>query len=115
MFTKLYTSTSVCYFMTISITEFFRAWWSLLDFIGIGFTLTLIPVKCARNTNLNLYLLNARGGLVVKALRYKPTARGFDSLWCHWNFSVTLLTGRTMALGSTQPLTEMSTRFISWG
>jgi len=28
---------------------------------------------------------------------------------------VTLLTGRTMALGSTQPLTEMSTRFISWG
>ena len=23
--------------------------------------------------------------------------------------------GRTMALGSTQPLTEMSTRFISWG
>jgi len=24
-------------------------------------------------------------------------------------------TGRTMALGSTQPLTEMSTRNISWG
>jgi len=23
--------------------------------------------------------------------------------------------GRTMALGSTQPLTEMSTRCISWG
>jgi len=23
--------------------------------------------------------------------------------------------GRTMALGSTQPLTEMSTRYISWG
>jgi hypothetical protein len=23
--------------------------------------------------------------------------------------------GRTMALGSTQPLTEMSTRLISWG
>jgi len=26
---------------------------------------------------------------VVKALRYKPAGRGFDSLWCHWNFSVT--------------------------
>jgi hypothetical protein len=30
---------------------------------------------------------------------------------------ITFLTpsGRTMALGSTQPLTEMSTRNISWG
>jgi len=30
-----------------------------------------------------------RGSLVVKALRYKPAGRGFDSRWCHWNFSVT--------------------------
>jgi len=30
--------------------------------------------------------LGARGGVVVKELRYKP---GFDSQWCHWNFSVT--------------------------
>jgi flagellar basal body-associated protein FliL len=29
-----------------------------------------------------------RGGVVVKALRYKPAGRGFDSRWCHWNFSV---------------------------
>jgi hypothetical protein len=28
-------------------------------------------------------------GVVVKALRYKPAGRGFDSRWCHWNFSVT--------------------------
>jgi hypothetical protein len=28
-----------------------------------------------------------RGGVVVKALRYKPAGRGFDSRWCHWNFS----------------------------
>jgi hypothetical protein len=28
-------------------------------------------------------------GVVVKALRYKPTGFGFDSRWCHWNFSVT--------------------------
>jgi len=26
---------------------------------------------------------------VVKALRYKLADRGFDSRWCHWNFSVT--------------------------
>ena len=31
----------------------------------------------------------ARGGVVVKALRYKPAGRGFDSRWCDWNFSVT--------------------------
>ena len=31
----------------------------------------------------------ARGSAVVKALRYKPAGGGFDSRWCHWNFSVT--------------------------
>jgi hypothetical protein len=31
----------------------------------------------------------ARGGVVVKALRYKPAGREFNSLCCHWNFSVT--------------------------
>ena len=36
----------------------------------------------------DLVLLGTRGGVVVKALRYKPAGRGFDSRWCHWNFSV---------------------------
>ena len=27
---------------------------------------------------------------MVAALRYKPGDRGFDSRWCHWNFSLTL-------------------------
>ena len=26
---------------------------------------------------------------LVEALRYKPEVRGFDSRWCHWNFSLT--------------------------
>jgi len=26
---------------------------------------------------------------LVEALRYKPEGRGFDSRWCHWNFSWT--------------------------
>jgi hypothetical protein len=26
---------------------------------------------------------------LVEALRYKPKGRGFDSRWCHWNFSLT--------------------------
>jgi hypothetical protein len=36
-----------------------------------------------------MYVCGARGGVVVMALRYKPAGRGFDSRWCHWNFSVT--------------------------
>jgi hypothetical protein len=36
-----------------------------------------------------IYIVGARGGVVVKALRYKPEGRRFDSRWCHWNLSVT--------------------------
>jgi hypothetical protein len=33
--------------------------------------------------------MGARGGVVVKAPRYKPAGCRFDSRLCHWNFSVT--------------------------
>jgi hypothetical protein len=33
--------------------------------------------------------IGVRGGVMVKALRYKPAGRGFDSQWCHWKFSGT--------------------------
>ena len=46
---------------------------------------------------------------LVKALCYEPEGRRFDFRWCHWNSS-----GCTMALGSTQPLTEMSNSDVSW-
>ena len=49
-----------------------------------------------------------RGRTVVKVLCYKSEGRWFDPTWCQWIFD------RTMALGSTQPLTEMSTRSNSW-
>jgi hypothetical protein len=26
---------------------------------------------------------------LVEAPRYKPEGRGFDSRWCHWDFSLT--------------------------
>jgi hypothetical protein len=55
----------------------------------------------------------ARGKL-VEALRYKPQGRGFDSQSVigifHWHNT----SCRTMALGLTQPLTEISTSNISW-
>jgi hypothetical protein len=36
----------------------------------------------------SIIIIGARGRVVVKALCYKPAGRGFNSQWCHWNFSV---------------------------
>jgi hypothetical protein len=52
---------------------------------------------------------------LVEALRYKPEGRGFDTRWCHWNFSLALSFWPHYGPGLTQPLKEMSTRNISWG
>jgi len=65
-----------------------------------------------QNTNknqitINYILITYSGSTVVKVLCYKSLGRRFDPTWCQWNFSL------TMALGSTQPLTEMSTGSIS--
>jgi len=35
-----------------------------------------------------IHIYRAHGGVVAKALRYKPAIRGFDSRLCHWNFSL---------------------------
>ena len=52
---------------------------------------------------------------MVKALHYKPDSHGFDSKWSmrilHWHNH----SGCTVALEVNYPLTEMSTRHISWG
>ena len=52
---------------------------------------------------------------LVESLHYKPEGRGFDFRCVigtfYWNNPCAL----TMALGSTPPVTEMSTRNISWG
>jgi hypothetical protein len=47
---------------------------------------------------------------LVETLRCKPEGREFDSRWGHYIFHSV----RTMALELTEPLTEMSTRNISW-
>jgi hypothetical protein len=51
---------------------------------------------------------------LVEALRYKTEGRGFDSDGVIASFHWHNPSGRTMALGLTQPLTEMSTRNIFW-
>jgi len=60
--------------------------------------------------------VGGRGSTVVKVLCYKSEGRWFDPSWCQWIFHWHKNpSDRTMALGSTQPLTEMSARSISWG
>jgi len=65
--------------------------------IAFSFTLHFLPVLFSCHICLvasvffEWYVVadRAHGGVVVKALHYKPAGRGFDSQWCHWNFSVT--------------------------
>jgi hypothetical protein len=52
---------------------------------------------------------------LVEAVRYKPEATGLIPDSVTEIFQLHNPSGRTMALGSTQPLTEMSTRNIFWG
>jgi hypothetical protein len=51
---------------------------------------------------------------LVEALRYKSEGRGFVPDGVIGIFHLHNPSGRTMALGLTQPLTEMSTKYISW-
>ena len=55
------------------------------------------PIPFIYHTSSNMYTLILsvyvfkRGhtvAQVVDALGYKPEGRGFDSPWCHWNFSL---------------------------
>ena len=56
-----------------------------------------------------------RGSTVVKVLYYKSEGRWFDPSWCQGFFIDIKPSDRTMTLGSTEPLTEMSTTSIFWG
>jgi hypothetical protein len=49
---------------------------------------------------------------LVEALCYKTVGRWFDSRRVHWIFNWPNPSSRTMALGLTKPVTEMSTRNI---
>jgi hypothetical protein len=57
-----------------------------------------MPLKylcsCCHLATLTL-LMGEHGGVVLKALHYKPASRGFDSRWCHWKFfsDIILLSG----------------------
>jgi len=71
---------------------------------------------CAERTYINIYVPPECGGVqLVEIQSYKLEGRGFCMPYnvirfFHWYNP----SGRTMALGSTQPLMEMSTRNIFW-
>jgi hypothetical protein len=63
--------------------------------------------------NLTTVQSGDRGSVVDKVMCYKSEGRWFDPSWCHWIFHWHKIHWHQLALGSTQPLTEMTTRSIS--
>jgi len=83
-------------------------WCQVIFFTNLTYSKVLATAPCAAlypsfYCHTDSFLRGDRGSTVVKLLCYKSEGRWFNPSWCHWNFP------------STQPLTEMRTRSISWG
>ena len=81
---KPYNNT-VCSFNTVAV-------WGWLQVVAKTCRSTFVNqilVKLLGNKLVYVFVMGECSNIVVKALRYKPAGRGFDSRWCHWNFSVT--------------------------
>jgi hypothetical protein len=74
---------------------------------------------CSYQKQILKFCLLWRGTLMVvqlvEALRYMSEGRGFDSRYCHCNISLTYFSGRTMALGLTQPNTNEHQEYFLGG
>jgi hypothetical protein len=81
--------------------------WNLSIWNKYDVLLPPLPLLLLLLILLLLLLLGHAVAKLVEALFYKPEGRGFDSRWHNPS-------GRTVAMGLTQPLTEMSTRSMSW-
>ena len=46
-------------------------------------------LKLKKSWSRRYYKMGHTVAQLVEALRYKPEGSGFDSQWCHWNFSLT--------------------------
>jgi hypothetical protein len=71
--------------MVCEIVWIFRMNVDLITLEMIPLTITYFTTSLSFNEVLTTSV-GARGGVVVKALCYKPAGRGFDSRWRHWNF-----------------------------
>ena len=81
-----------------------------LSYIYIGVLYYITYVRTYIHTYIHKYMAQS-----VEALRYNRKVAGSISEGATGKFHWYNPSGRTMALGSTQPLTEMSTENISWG
>ena len=68
-----------------------------------------------RHSHWSLPVLQYSNNSGFETLRYKVKGRGFSSQWWPLNFSWLNPSGCTVVLRSTEPVTVMSTRNISWG
>ena len=62
-----------------------------LSFLGVKFEKDGLLVVNIDNIKTYLIVITHKAAMaqLVEALRYKSEGRGFDSRWCHWNFSLT--------------------------
>ena len=66
--------------------------YSSATFVSLRYYSRQEKIQCfSKNVVLKLlYVLEGTAvAQLVEALRYKSEGRGFDSRWCHWNFSLT--------------------------
>jgi hypothetical protein len=84
-----------------------------MRFHGVG-TINYIKAHKIRDNSLGN---NSRKTTIGarEALRYKPACRGFESRMKWIFFNLPKPSSRTLTLPAAQPLTEMSTRYLSGG
>ena len=89
--TKHHCSTWMVIWHTQHITKSYSRKFSTNNFICILYILTYIVNHIFKVNILHLYIgsVGTTVAQLVEALRYKSEGRGFDSRWCHWNFSLT--------------------------
>ena len=68
-----------------SLEVFFNAFNSVLAKTWINSWLIYVTICFRISTP---FLKGHAVAQLVEALRYKPEGHGFDSRWCHWNFSL---------------------------
>jgi hypothetical protein len=73
-------------------------------------TLSFHNASSIRSIIIISIIIGGARSVVVEALCYKPEGRGIASRRGEFFSNLPKPSGRTIALGSTQPLTEMSTR-----
>jgi len=71
--------------------QYFTARQQLLDQTAADEQIARDLQEQSSQVTVNLIFLGYFCELLVEALCYKPEGCGFDSRWCHWNFSFDII------------------------